>query len=86
MEYLGGNTMENNLAIKLLNSNGKILSVTFIKKDGTIRVMNCRLGVTKHLKGGSSTLDPEKYMTVYDLKSEGYRAIAKDQILAIKGA
>jgi hypothetical protein len=78
--------MENNLAIKLLNTNGKIVSVTFIKKDGTIRVMNCRLGVTKHLKGGESTLDPTKYITVYDLQSKGYRAIAKDQILAIKGA
>lgn len=78
--------MENNLAIKLLNTNGKIVTVTFTKKDGSIRVMNCRLGVTKHLKGGASTLDPEKYITVYDLQSQGYRAIAKDQILAIKGA
>ena len=78
--------MENNLAIKLLNSNGKFLTVTFKKKDGTIRVMNCRLGVTKHLKGGSSTLDPDKYITVYDMQSKGYRAIAKDSILDIKGA
>ena len=78
--------MENNLAIKLLNTNGKIVTVTFTKKDGSIRVMNCRLGVTKHFKGGASTLDPEKYITVYDLQSQGYRAIAKDQILAIKGA
>jgi hypothetical protein len=77
--------MENNLAIKLLNTNGKIVTVTFTKKDGSIRVMNCRLGVTKHLKGGESKLNSDKYITVYDLKSEGYRAIAKDQILAIKG-
>lgn len=78
--------MENNLAIKLLNTNGKIVTVTFTKKDGSIRIMNCRIGVTKHLKGGASTLDPAKFITVYDLKSEGYRAIAKDSILAIKGA
>lgn len=77
--------MENTLAIKLLNTNGKIVTVTFTKKDGTIRVMNCRLGVTKHLQGGVSTLNPDKYITVYDLKNEGYRAIAKDQILSIKG-
>ena len=77
--------MENNLAIKLLNSNGKFLTVTFRKKDGTIRVMNCRLGVTKYLKGGSSTLNPDKYITVYDLQSKGYRAISKDDILAIVG-
>lgn len=78
--------MENNLAIKLLNSNGKFLTVTFKKKDGSIRVMNCRLGVTKHLKGGVSTLNPEKYITVYDMQSKGYRAIAKDAILSIIGA
>lgn len=77
--------MENNLAIKLLNTNGKIVTVTFTKKDGSIRVMNCRLGVTKHLKGGESTLNPNKYITVYDLQSKGYRAISKDQILDIKG-
>lgn len=78
--------MENNLAIKLLNSNGKFLTVTFRKKDGSIRIMNCRLGVTKHLKGGVSTLDPAKYITVYDIQSKGYRAISKDAILSITGA
>jgi len=74
-----------NFVDRILNSNGKIFSVEFIKKDGTKRLMNCRLGVTKHLKGGSSTLDPEKFITVYDLQSEGYRAINKDSIINVKG-
>ena len=78
--------MENNLSEKLLATKGKFITVTFKKKDGTIRVMNCRLGVTKYLKGGTSTLDPEKFITVYDLQSKGYRAISKESILAIKGA
>lgn len=30
---------------------GKFFTVTFIKKDGTIRKMNARLGVTKGLTG-----------------------------------
>jgi hypothetical protein len=79
--------MENNtnFVARILNSNGKIFSVEFIKKDGSRRLMNCRLGVIKHLKGGSSTLDPEKYITVYDLQSEGYRAINKDSIINVKG-
>jgi hypothetical protein len=78
--------MENtNFVDRILFSNGKIFSVEFIKKDGTKRLMNCRLGVTKHLKGGSSTLDPEKFITVYDLQSEGYRAINKDSIINVKG-
>lgn len=75
-----------NLSEKLLATKGKFITVTFKKKDGSLRVMNCRLGVTKYLKGGSSTLDPEKFITVYDLQSKGYRAISKESILAIKGA
>ena len=75
----------NNFVDRILSSNGKIFSVEFIKKDGTKRLMNCRLGVTKHLKGGSSTLDPEKYITVYDLQSAGYRAINVDTIITLKG-
>jgi hypothetical protein len=74
-----------NFVDRILNSNGKIMTVKFIKKDGSLRVMNCRLGVTKHLKGGTSTLNPDKFITVYDLKSEGYRAIDKESILDVKG-
>lgn len=77
--------MENNLVDRILNSNGKIFSVTFTKKDGTIRAMVCRLGVTKYLKGGTSTLNPDKFITVYDLQSKGYRAIDKQAIISLKG-
>lgn len=70
---------------RILNSNGKIFTVTFVKKDGTIRVLNGRLGVTKDLRGGECTLDKDKFIIVYDLKSEGYRAIDKDAILDVVG-
>lgn len=75
----------NNFVERILSSNGKIFSVEFIKKDGARRLMNCRLGVTKHLKGGECTLDKEKFLVVYDLQSEGYRAINKDSIINVKG-
>jgi len=70
---------------KILNSKGKFFTVTFTKKDGTTRVMNCRLGVTKYLKGGESTLNPNDYITVYDLQSKGYRAINRKTIIDVKG-
>ena len=73
------------LATKILNSSGKFFTVLFVKKDGTLRELNGRLGVIKHLKGGTSTLNPDKFITVYDLKSEGYRAIDKTTILEVKG-
>ena len=75
----------NNFLERILSSNGKIFSVEFIKKDGSRRLMNCRLGVTKHLRGGECTLDKEKFLVVYDLQSEGYRAINKDSIINVKG-
>lgn len=64
-------------------SNGRFVSVRFVKKDGSIRSMVCRLGVTKHLKGGSSTLDPVKYLTVFDVAAKGYRAINRDTIVSV---
>lgn len=74
-----------NFVERILSSNGKIFSVEFVKKDGSVRLMNCRLGVTKYLKGGQSTLDPNKFITVYDLQSEGYRAINIETIINVKG-
>lgn len=74
----------NELASIVAASNGRFVSVTFQKADGTLRVMLCRLGVTKHLKGGESTLDADKFLTVYDVQKEGYRAINKSTIQSIR--
>jgi len=78
--------MENNSIVdKILNSKGKIFTVTFIKKDGSVRELNGRLGVVKHLKGGTSTLDANKYITVFDMQAKAYRAINKFTIQSVKG-
>jgi hypothetical protein len=73
------------LAGDIIASNGKFVTVTFLKKDGTVRKMNCRMGVTKHLKGGESTLDADQYVTVFDMAKGAYRAINRDTIIEIKG-
>jgi hypothetical protein len=64
----------------------KIFSVTFTKKDGSEREMVCRLGVTKHLKGGELKYSPEdfNYLTVYDMQSEGYRTLNVNTLKRIK--
>jgi hypothetical protein len=65
-------------AVKLIKSTkGKIFTVSFIKKDGSLRRMNCRLGVKKHLKGGEMAYDPSEYdlLPVFDLQNEAYRMI-----------
>jgi hypothetical protein len=67
----------------ITDSKGRFITVEFTKKDGTIRKMNCRTGVTAHLKGGESKLDPAQYIIVYDLKSKGYRSINRSTIRAV---
>jgi hypothetical protein len=74
----------NELASIVAESNGRFVSVVFVKKDGTERTMLCRLGVTKYLKGGTSKLDADKYLTVFDVKKEEYRAINRETILSVK--
>lgn len=65
-------------------SSGKFVSVTFTKKDGSTRVLVGRLGVKKHLKGGVSTLDADKFITIYDTQNEGYRAINRETIQSVR--
>ena len=72
------------LADIITGSGGKFVSVTFTKKDGSIRQLTGRLGVTKHLKGGVSTLNPEQYITLYDVVNKGYRAINRATIKSVK--
>lgn len=68
-----------NLKDMINNTNGKIFTVTFRKKDGSLREMNARMGVQKHLRSdgkvASTTSHISKYATVYDMKAKGYRNI-----------
>lgn len=65
---------------------GEIFTVTFIKKDGTTRVMNARLGVKRYLRGGELPYDPiaKGLLPVYDLQKNDYRIINLNTILSAK--
>lgn len=67
----------------IASSKGKFITVNFIKKDGTARTLNGRIGVTKHLKGGISTVNTDQYMVVYDTVAQGYRCVNKDTIVSV---
>ena len=67
-------------------SNGRVFSANFVKKDGTIRTINCRTGVVKHLKGGTLAFDPisRNLIPVFDMIKNGYRFIGFDRLNWIK--
>jgi len=67
----------------IAESKGKFITINFIKKDGTVRKLNGRIGVTKYLKNGTATVDLDKYLIVYDTLNAGYRSVNKDTIVSV---
>ena len=67
----------------ILQSAGRFVTVVFEKKNGELRTLTGRLGVTKHLKGGVSTLNADEYITIYDVVNKGYRAVNRSTIRSV---
>jgi hypothetical protein len=70
---------------------GKTVTVTFRRrtddpktgaKKGDLRVLNGRLGVKKHLKGGTLKYNPKDYdlLTIFDMQKGDYRCISLDSV------
>lgn len=79
------NTITRELAKKLIENSNTIFSVQFIKKDGSIRDMVCRKGVTKYLKGGKNTVAGyTKYITVFEMPKQEYRNINIETLQQLK--
>ena len=66
------------------STKGKWFSCTFIKKDGSKRVMNGRVGCHIGVKGTSNRKQKENLVTVYEPKVKGYRMINVDTMLTFK--
>ena len=72
-----------NISQFIAASAGKFITVTFMKRDGTLRKLNGRINVTKYLKYGPYVADTGSTFCVYDVKDKGYRSIRKESILGI---
>lgn len=56
-----------------------VFSADLVKKDGSKRTMNCRFGTSLGKVGGSNNQENHNNLvTVYDMKSKGYRSINLD--------
>lgn len=66
------------------NSKGKMMNVTFIKKDGSERTLNGRTHVTKHLKGGESTIASHKNLYGIFEMNNNYRCFDLNRIKEVK--
>ena len=65
------------------STNGKYFTVVFKKKDDSIRKLNGRLGVKKHLRGGKdTTAHLDHLINVFEKGSTGYRKINLDNLIS----
>ena len=68
--------------VKMIKSTkGKWFSCTFIKKDGSKRVMNGRIGCHKGVKGVGRKFQKENLVTVFDAQVREYRMVNVDTLL-----
>jgi len=76
-------------AVNIINNQGgKFHSVSFVKKNGDLRLMNCRTGVVKYLKGGTLKYNrsDKGLIGTYDIIAKGYRSINVNTIVAISAS
>lgn len=67
------------------NAGPRFITVQFVKKNGELRVMNCRTGVKKYLKGGRDTLADKPYLyKVYDVRRKAYRCVNLNTVVNIR--
>lgn len=68
----------------LASSKGTMVGLTFRKKDGTVRRLNGRLGVSRYCRGRSDSNDTAKLVTLYDVKNEGYRMVSLASLTEVR--
>jgi hypothetical protein len=68
------------------STKGKFFTVTFVKKDGTIRTMTARTGVRKGVTGQGLKFNPSErnLKVVWSCDAETFRMINLNTILGIK--
>ncbi len=74
------------VATELINkSKGKIFTATFLKKNGELRKMNCRLGVSKGVNGKGMNYNPtlKALKPVFDMQVKEWRTINLESIMEL---
>ena len=69
----------------LLSNSGKFFTVTFVKKNGEVRTLNCQQGHFKGHDGENTTAHIEKYLTVRTSEGE-FKNVNVETIQSVKMA
>jgi hypothetical protein len=68
----------------------RIATVSFVKKDGSIRTINGLFRTTSHMVGGDraerqhETLKANDLVAIYSLKDQGWRSFKLDSVVEVR--
>lgn len=65
---------------------GLVVSLTYTKLDGSVRVLTGRLGVKAPLKGGANTVESHcaPYIVFFDFVKRAYRTVNLNTLMEIR--
>lgn len=68
------------------SANGRFITARFKKLDGSIRILNGRLGVTKYAKGMCSKVEKpwNDYVVIFDAQLREYRTLNLGTLSALR--
>lgn len=85
------NTLDPQIVRDIVHRKGtKFATVTFRKKDGTVRKINGLFRAAKHMVGGDrgaaqhDVLRANDLVAIYSLKDRGWRSFKVDQVVEVR--
>ena len=66
-------------------SKGRFVTITFRKKDGTLRTINGRIGVNYKGERADARMDSltDQYVLIYGMREKGFRRVNLDTIESV---
>ena len=77
-------TMQTELDNLIAETKGKFFSITFVKKDGTVRVINGKDKYQRLLKGGVNNVAVAGYVPFVNRNTETWASAHKDAIVTFR--
>jgi hypothetical protein len=71
---------------EFVGDKGSLFSITFKKKDGSVRKMVARLGVKQNLTGRGMLYNAEERnnIVIFSMKDRAYRTLSIDRLISVK--
>lgn len=77
-----------NLKSRILDQEGKFISVTYAKLDGETRILTGRMSLRSYMNGGTNKVvsDERPYITMFDIQLRQYLTVNLSTVSEIRGA